>query len=583
MVRLRRVIATSGGGTRLRLASGAAAGQAAHAAVNRAEACSLVATSRAHFRECEVLIPVGAKRPRGSGTVHNGRSSEAFSSLQPASLHSHSPEPVRKRWPGGPAATITPAKRKATSARCRLRGCGSAALGWPSASVLERTRVTRTGACDHTAKGWLAATSRTGGSRRSRKPRRLGEAVLSNEATRSSAGLKWVNLTKLVSKDVPCQTGKYNPHHDKYSFIHSDGTRTWNAVDLALLLKGKKVGVLSDSLSGQVFIHVLSSLQKHGLGDYASYGNITYFYDLKGIVRRKCLPRALHKSGGTRPSPPGRSRLCWEDLRMRLGHTSEVWSSGSNQPWLSQALLSYHIVPSIHDWNGLNIYPSQIQYAFLEYNIIIMNLGMHYHNFMVKGLRHDLNTVADLLAAFNNQKNRVGFFREAFPQHFFSVTGFGSFPHPEGYPANISVDSSKRLPDPRVHQHKGHKANQLEQLLGLTDARVAMCRNDVLWEVAMQKSVPVQHVFYQMDMHGFHKTDTPRLDCTHSGNRDTWWLPVFDTFYTTVAADMCRWAMLPESDYENHFTPGEISTTHFPQPALEGDTRMSSWDLQRQE
>eukprot|EP00850_Spirogloea_muscicola_P019222 SM000186S04140 [mRNA] locus=s186:98628:101525:+ [translate_table: standard] len=366
----------------------------------------------------------------------------------------------------------TGARRSATSARCRLRGCGGAALGWPSASVLERTRpgrAPRTAACDHIAEGGLAATSRTRGVGRSRKPRRLGEAVESNEATSAVGpvrGFKWVNLTKLESKD---------------------------------LLKGKKVGVLGDSLSGQVFIHVLSSLQKHGLGDYASCGNITYFYNLKvGDSEEEMFAK------GTSQERRNETFSTWTQQAVLGGpFENATWAYWRGVvKWLQPALVvagstlrGYldrrdccgHITSSQVNTTGMaSTCIHHIHYAFCEYDFIVMNLGMHYHNFMVKGLRHDLNTVADLLAAFNKQKDRVGFFRETFPQHFFSVTSLGNFPHPEGYPANISLYSSKCLPAPRVHQW----------------------RNDVLWEAAMQKSVPVQHVFHQMDMHGFH-TETP--------------------------------------------------------------------------
>eukprot|EP00850_Spirogloea_muscicola_P013799 SM000095S25013 [mRNA] locus=s95:391766:392613:- [translate_table: standard] len=184
---------------------------------------------------------------------------------------------------------------------------------------------------------------------------------------------------------------------------------------------------------------------------------------------------------------------------------------------------------------------------------------MYYNNRRVKGLRHDMNSGADYLAKFNKKKGHIGFFREVLPQHFYNLNGNGIYPVPGGFPENVSQAIIKIChPAPRWI-------------------------NDVLWEVAAAKQVPVQPIFHQMDMHGFHFEGEKRPDCTHFGNKDTWWLAAFDSAYTTVAAGMCGWGLLAKSNCANHFPPLCYSTIRNREPDLEGAVHMSSWDWPSQE
>eukprot|EP00850_Spirogloea_muscicola_P003080 SM000012S25342 [mRNA] locus=s12:473646:474524:- [translate_table: standard] len=125
--------------------------------------------------------------------------------------------------------------------------------------------------------------------------------------------------------------------------------------------------------------------------------------------------------------------------------------------WDSQTLRtgtsSFHLVPSMYEWSGYNIYQSQLEYIAQKFDVIILNFGLHYNNRRVKGLRHDINSAADYLAKFNKKKGHIGFFREVLPQHFYTLNGNGIYPGPGDFPENVSQAIIKIChPAPRVHQ-----------------------------------------------------------------------------------------------------------------------------------
>eukprot|EP00850_Spirogloea_muscicola_P003082 SM000012S25344 [mRNA] locus=s12:566050:568059:+ [translate_table: standard] len=303
--------------------------------------------------------------------------------------------------------------------------------------------------------------------------------------------------------------------------------------------------MIGDSITGQVWINLVVALQRHGYKEWANCGNTRYFYDLKvEDTVEEMLAKGTHA-------------LQKDKKLSTFGRETVLTGPFENATW--SYWRGFHLVPSMYEWPGYNIYQSQLEYVAQNFDVIILNFGLHYSNGRVKGLRHDMNSVADYLAKFNKKKGQVGFFREVLPQHFYTLNGNGIYPGPDGFPKNVSQAIIKIChPAPRW-------------------------RNDVLWEVAAEKQVPVQPVFHQMDMHGFHLEGGKRPDCTHFGNKDTWWLASFDSTYMTVAAGMCGWGLLAKSDCENHFPPLYYSTIRNREPDLEGAVHMSSWDWPTQE
>eukprot|EP00850_Spirogloea_muscicola_P019239 SM000186S04157 [mRNA] locus=s186:80624:82704:- [translate_table: standard] len=148
---------------------------------------------------------------------------------------------------------------------------------------------------------------------------------------------------------------------------------------------------------------------------------------------------------------------------------------------------------------------------------VISNLGIHYGS--SEELKHDLTALGKRMEKFHQQPGKAAFFRQNFPQHFFSHDGSGYYP----MPANATLkDKSVCHPAP--------------------NKTVQLWRNQILEEEADLRKLSVQPVFWQMDMHGFHQThlETPRRDCTHFANVVEWWLPVMDSLYTTAAAVLCE-------------------------------------------
>eukprot|EP00850_Spirogloea_muscicola_P001018 SM000004S14888 [mRNA] locus=s4:1617:3152:- [translate_table: standard] len=80
----------------------------------------------------------------------------------------------------------------------------------------------------------------------------------------------------------------------------------------------------------------------------------------------------------------------------------------------------------LQDWKYV-LWPALFEYILSTSDVVILNLGIHYNVPQTRHLRKHLQYLAAKLGQFNQQKGKLGFFRETLPQHFASSDGSGTY------------------------------------------------------------------------------------------------------------------------------------------------------------
>eukprot|EP00850_Spirogloea_muscicola_P022523 SM000299S10847 [mRNA] locus=s299:2116:12022:- [translate_table: standard] len=232
----------------------------------------------------------------------------------------------------------------------------------------------------------------------------------------STPEFKWVGPIR--HRDVASfrDSDDANTKHRSFEFIHTDGSRVYSAADVALLFKGLKVALIGDSLTAQVYRLFGRSLQTLGYGSLMEGPTHRYFYNMTytDSVEEMLAKRTSTCRRGIREDT-------WtEDVILNGPFEGATWSY-----WRG-----YKLIPGLRErrTDSDYLFTSHLDYIFQEYDVVISNLGIHYGS--SEELKHDLTALGKRMEKFHQQPGKAAFFRQNFPQHFFSYDGSGYYPMP---------------------------------------------------------------------------------------------------------------------------------------------------------
>eukprot|EP00850_Spirogloea_muscicola_P017193 SM000145S00810 [mRNA] locus=s145:276551:279424:+ [translate_table: standard] len=309
-------------------------------------------------------------------------------------------------------------------------------------------------------------------------------------ATRDGRSFKWARIFgRPGSPNVHKSNWRVPDGVGRFAFVRLDGSRVHNALDVALVslaallpqyyCNGTAADTREDLAKRRVLVDA-DSLDK----EYREWHD------------RHCdtWVTTYHLGGPFR-------NMTWSYYRVY-----KLMVDGK-KPWPAQYVL----------------YPAVLDHIFETSDVVIPNLGLHYHKEVEsqpEELRQHVAELAGRIERLSRQPGKLGFFRGMLPQHFYSTDGSGAFSKPETDDATAALMTC-------------HVAENIE---------LQLWRDDIMEEEAGKRSVAVQSAFWEMDMHEFHfarQEGQARRDCTHFAYVPDWWAPVFDTMYRTGASIMC--------------------------------------------
>eukprot|EP00850_Spirogloea_muscicola_P006528 SM000031S11537 [mRNA] locus=s31:237960:245503:+ [translate_table: standard] len=282
--------------------------------------------------------------------------------------------------------------------------------------------------------------------------------------------------------------------YGKYAFIKLDGDRVHNAADAANLLAGKRVSLLGDSLMQQFFDMFIVSLQKYGYERF--------------ITRNK---RRYHCNGTDEESmEAAEARFVAIDVD---GHGDD-----GDARRLELDSGSYRLPVDGLKPTHFTLWPAILDHVFANSDVVVANLGLHYVDQLADLYSADLAIIADRLEAFNNLPGKLGFFKETTPQHFCSKRGSGAYEGGKGSRKELSTCH----PAPQIH--------------------LQLWRHQIMEEVAKARNISIMEGFWLQNMHNFHFANldpSAKRDCTHFAFVVEWWVPLFDSLFSTARTLGC--------------------------------------------
>eukprot|EP00850_Spirogloea_muscicola_P005430 SM000025S08325 [mRNA] locus=s25:39295:48284:- [translate_table: standard] len=305
--------------------------------------------------------------------------------------------------------------------------------------------------------------------------------------------------------------------YGKYAFIKLDGDRVYNAADAANLLAGKRVSLLGDSLMQQFFDMFIVSLQKYGYERF--------------IARNK---RRYHCNGTVEESmEAAEARFVAIDVdghdddgdarRLELDLGCDLWIDTftlggpfNNLTW--NYYRAYRLPVDGLKPTHFTLWPAILDHVFANSDVVVANLGLHYVDQLADLYSADLAIIADRLEAFNNVPGKLGFFKETTPQHFCSKRGSGAYEGGKGSRKELSTCH----PAPQIH--------------------LQLWRHQIMEEVAKARNISIMEGFWLQNMHNFHFANldpNAKRDCTHFAFVVEWWVPLFDSLFSTARTLGC--------------------------------------------
>eukprot|EP00850_Spirogloea_muscicola_P004891 SM000021S06524 [mRNA] locus=s21:1090113:1092955:+ [translate_table: standard] len=341
-------------------------------------------------------------------------------------------------------------------------------------------------------------------------------------ATRDGRSFKWARIFgRPGSPNVHKTNWRIPEGVGRFAFVRLDGSRVHNALDVALLLAGKSVALLGDSLTHQVHDMLILSLQKLGYEEYITLLDRTYYCNGTAADTREDLAKRRVLVDADSLDKEYRE---WHDRHCDTWVTTyHLGGPFRNMTWSYYRVYKL-MVDGKKPWPAQYVlYPAVLDHIFETSDVVIPNLGLHYHmevESQPEELRQHVAELAGRIERLSHQPGKLGFFRGMLPQHFYSTDGSGAFSKPETDDATAALMTC-------------HEAKNIESQLW---------RDDIMEEEAGKRSVAVQSAFWEMDKHEFHfarQEGQARRDCTHFAYVPDWWAPVFDTMYRTGASIMC--------------------------------------------
>eukprot|EP00850_Spirogloea_muscicola_P020582 SM000220S07061 [mRNA] locus=s220:216455:219440:+ [translate_table: standard] len=309
--------------------------------------------------------------------------------------------------------------------------------------------------------------------------------------------------------------------YERYAFTRIDGSRVHSTPDLAHLLANKRVALLGDSLSDQVYTMFLISLQKAGYEEYITQ-----------------LGRMYSCNGTMHDTAEETLRKFWP---LDLSHSDEVinWHDRNCDTWIQTSLIGgpfnitwkYWRTYKLPTKEGIKntkylLWPGVLDYLFENSDIVVVNLGAHYGEADQEELALHYEQLAVRMEAFNRRPGRLAFFRQTLTQHFYSTDGTG-----------------------RYRGIKGHVPNELTNCHAAPNVFWQLFRHRLMAAAAELRGIRIQPALLEMNMPNFHflfELKLIRRDCTHFAYIVARWAPVFDTMYRTAVEGMCAKGMAPE-------------------------------------
>eukprot|EP00850_Spirogloea_muscicola_P017455 SM000150S01714 [mRNA] locus=s150:121366:123125:- [translate_table: standard] len=194
------------------------------------------------------------------------------------------------------------------------------------------------------------------------------------------------------------------------------------------LLANKRVALLGDSLSDQVYTMFLISLQRAGYEEYITQ-----------------LGRMYSCNGTMHDTSEETLRKFWP---LDLSHSDEVinWHDRNCDTWIQTSLIGgpfnitwkYWRTYKLPTKEGIKnskyvLWPGVLDYLFEDSDIVVVNLGAHYGEAEQEELALHYEQLAVRMEAFNRRPGRLAFFRQTLAQHFYSTDGTGRYKAIKGH------------------------------------------------------------------------------------------------------------------------------------------------------